>query len=157
MTVELNNESGAEVDEERLGALSRYVLREMHIHPQAELSVVLLDEAAMTRLHEEFMDETGPTDVLAFPMDELRPGDEDNDPEPGLLGDVVLCAEVAAAQAKQAGHSLLDELDLLCTHGILHLLGYDHHEPDEERQMFGIQARLLAAWQGERSSVEGEA
>ena len=157
MTVELNNESGAEVDEERLGALSRYVLSEMHIHPQAELSVVLLDEAAMTGLHEEFMDETGPTDVLAFPMDELRPGDEDDDPEPGLLGDVVLCAEVAAAQAKQAGHSLLDELDLLCTHGILHLLGYDHHEPDEERQMFGIQARLLAAWQGERSSVEGEA
>ncbi|MDH5279156.1 MAG: rRNA maturation RNase YbeY [Actinomycetota bacterium] len=157
MTVELNNESGADVDEERLGALSRYVLKQMQIHPQAELSVVLLDVAAMTQLNEEFMEETGPTDVLAFPMDELRPGDEDTDPEPGLLGDVVLCAEVAARQAEQAGHGLPDELDLLCTHGILHLLGYDHHEPDEERQMFGIQARLLAAWQAERPGVGGDA
>jgi probable rRNA maturation factor len=157
MTVELNNESGSAVDEERLGALSRYVLHRMQINPRAELSVVLLDEAAMTQLHEDFMDESGPTDVLAFPMDELRPGDDDSEPEPGLLGDVVLCAEVAERQAAAAGHGLLDELDLLCTHGILHLLGYDHHEPDDEREMFGLQARLLAAWQGERSEAEGTA
>ena len=97
MTVELNNESGADVDEERLGALSRYVLKQMQIHPQAELSVVLLDVATMTQLNEEFMEETGPTDVLAFPMDELRPGDDDTDPEPGLLGDVVLCADGGGA------------------------------------------------------------
>ena len=84
-------------------------------------------------------------------MDELRPGTEDEEPEPGLLGDVVLCPAVAAPQAASAGHSTDDELDLLTVHGILHLLGYDHAEPDEEREMFGLQAELLGAWAAERS------
>jgi probable rRNA maturation factor len=93
------------------------------------------------------MDEPGPTDVLSFPMDELRPPrDRDEPPEPGVLGDVVLCPQVAARQAAQAGHSAQEELDLLTTHGILHLLGYDHAEPAEEREMFGLQGELLTAW-----------
>jgi probable rRNA maturation factor len=95
------------------------------------------------------MNEPGPTDVLAFPMDELndqRDDMEGGDAPPTLLGDVVLCPEVAAKQAGQAGHSVADELDLLCTHGILHLLGYDHGDAAEEREMFGLQARLLEAW-----------
>ena len=90
----------------------------------------------MTELHERWMDEPGPTDVLSFPMDELRPGrvdrDDDGPTTPGLLGDVVLCPAVARRQAQVAGHSMQDELELLCTHGILHLLGFDHAEPDEE-------------------------
>ncbi len=65
-----------------------------------------------------------------------------------LLGDVVLCPTVAAAQAVKVGHSTTDELDVLCTHGILHLLGFDHAEPQEEQAMFREQARLLAAWRG---------
>jgi probable rRNA maturation factor len=152
VSVEVNNESGSTVDERRLAGLADFVLRRMQIHPQAELSVVLVDEPAMTQLHEQWMDEPGPTDVLAFPMDELRPGDDDVEPEPGLLGDVVLCPAVAETQARTAGHAVADELDLLCAHGILHLLGYDHHEPAEEREMFGLQARLLAAWQSEKPS-----
>jgi probable rRNA maturation factor len=104
----------------------------------------------MANLHEQWMDEPGPTDVLSFPMDELRPGTDDREPEPGLLGDVVLCPAFARAQAATAGHSLDEELDLLCTHGILHLLGYDHAEPDEEREMFGLQGKLLADWQQSR-------
>jgi probable rRNA maturation factor len=79
-------------------------------------------------------------------MDELRPGTDDEDPEPGLLGDVVLCPAVAAQQAAAAGHPTAQELDLLTTHGILHLLGYDHAEPDEEREMFGLQTELLRGW-----------
>jgi probable rRNA maturation factor len=119
----------------------------MRIHPLAELSIVLVDVDTMSHLHEQWMDEPGPTDVLAFEMDELRPPtDDDKDPEPGLLGDVVLCPEVAKAQAAKAGHSTADELHLLCTHGILHLLGFDHAEPDEHREMFGLQADLLASW-----------
>lgn len=155
MSVEVNNESGSTVDEHRLAGLAAFVMRRMQIHPQAELSVVLVDEPAMTQLHEQWMDESGPTDVLAFPMDELRPGDDDADPEPGLLGDVVLCPAVAETQAREAGHAVADELDLLCAHGVLHLLGYDHHEPTEEREMFGLQARLLAAWQAEKPSPGG--
>ena len=100
------------------------------------------------------MDKDGPTDVLAFPMDELRPGEVSEDPEEGVLGDLVLCPAVAARQAEeaaaggQAGYTERDELDLLTVHGILHLLGYDHAEPEEHKEMFGLQARLLAEWQG---------
>jgi probable rRNA maturation factor len=94
------------------------------------------------------MEKDGPTDVLAFPMDELRPGKVNEEPEEGVLGDLVLCPAVAERQAETAGHSTVDELDLLTVHGILHLLGYDHAEPEEHREMFGLQARLLAEWQG---------
>ena len=143
MTIEVNNESGYEVDEAEVAALARYVLDEMHVHPQTDLSVLLVDVAVMTDLHVRWMDEAGPTDVLSFPMDELRPGRDDEPSPPGLLGDVVLCPEVAAQQARVAGHSTVEELLLLTVHGILHLLGYDHAEPDEEKEMFALQRRLL--------------
>jgi probable rRNA maturation factor len=159
MSVEVNNESGAVVDEAGLAALARYVLGEMRIHPLAELSVLLVDTATMTGLHEHWMGQPGPTDVLAFPMDELRPPPPGTDrsatepgPVPGLLGDVVLCPEVAEAQAKRAGQPAADELEMLCTHGILHLLGYDHAEPDERTAMFSLQDRLLASWRAEKAA-----
>lgn len=152
MSIFVANESGAAVDEERLIALARHVLGEMGVSPMAELSILLVDLNAMEQLHVRWMNEPGPTDVLAFPMDELegtrmatKPGD-DTPPEPALLGDVVLCPEVAARQAVTAGHSTEDELHLLCTHGVLHLLGFDHAEPEEEQAMFREQARLLASW-----------
>ncbi|HVQ19016.1 MAG TPA: rRNA maturation RNase YbeY [Actinomycetes bacterium] len=151
MSVAVNNESDETVDELGLAELAQFVLDEMQIHAQAELSIMVVDEPTMTHLHEHFMNEPGPTDVLAFPMDELRPMPEGDDVEPGLLGDVVLCPAIAARQAQQAGHSPDDELRLLCAHGTLHLLGYDHHDPEGERTMFGLQAKLLAAWQSSRS------
>lgn len=155
MSIDVNNESSAAVDEQALVGLSRHVLDRLRIHPLAELSILLLDADAMEQLHLQWMDEPGPTDVLSFPMDELRPGDEDSEPEPGLLGDVVLCPSVAESQARQAGHSTEDEMDWLCTHGILHLLGYDHEAPDEEREMFALQRELLGSWQAERGRTGG--
>jgi probable rRNA maturation factor len=156
LTIDIVNESGVTVDEPALAAVARFSLDQMRIHPLAELSVLIVDEAAMTELHERWMGEPGPTDVLSFPMDELRPpspvagtsgrGGDDPGPDPALLGDVVLCPQVAAEQAKQAGHSAQQELELLTVHGILHLLGYDHADPEEEAAMFGLQAQLLAAW-----------
>jgi probable rRNA maturation factor len=89
------------------------------------------------------MDLPGPTDVMSFPMDELRPGRDGEEPDEGVLGDIVLCPSVAAKQAAEAGHATDEELLLLTTHGILHLLGYDHAEPDEEREMFELQRQLL--------------
>jgi probable rRNA maturation factor len=160
MSVEVNNESGVEADLELLAGLARFVLGSLRIHPLAELSVLLVDSATMARLHLQWMDEPGPTDVLSFPMDELRPGREDRDPTPGLLGDVVLCPEVAAAQTRgpvdagSPGHTLEDELHLLCTHGILHLLGYDHAEPEDKSVMFGLQADLLARWRDARVGAD---
>jgi probable rRNA maturation factor len=153
MNVDICNESGVDIDVDALLDLIRHVLDEMGIHPQAELSLLLVDAEAMERLHIQWMDEPGPTDVLAFPMDELRPGRRDDpDTDPGLLGDVVLCPEVAEQQARAAGHSTADELHLLCTHGILHLLGYDHADPETEREMFGEQRRLLAGWRSRRAA-----
>jgi probable rRNA maturation factor len=148
MSVEIANESGVSVDEVALVLVARYVLDELGVNPLAELSVLLVDAGSMSALHERWMGEPGPTDVLAFPMDELDTarGPEETEPGPALLGDVVLCPDVARRQAAQAGHSLSDELHMLCVHGVLHLLGYDHGEPDEEREMFGLQARLLDGW-----------
>jgi probable rRNA maturation factor len=143
MSIEVNNESGYEVDEAEFAALARYVLDEMHVHPQTDLSILLVGTDVMTDLHVKWMDEPGPTDVLSFPMDELRPGREGETTPAGLLGDVVLCPEVAAQQARAAGHSTAEELLLLTTHGILHLLGFDHAEPEEEKEMFALQRRLL--------------
>ncbi|HEX8498543.1 MAG TPA: rRNA maturation RNase YbeY [Actinomycetales bacterium] len=146
MSIEVNNESDVEVDEHELVLLSRQVLDTLRVHPQAELSIVLVDEAAMERLHMQWMDLPGPTDVMSFPMDELRPGRDDEEPSAGLLGDVVLCPTVAARQAAEAGHATAEELLLLTTHGILHLLGYDHAEPAQEKEMFDLQRRLLLAY-----------
>jgi probable rRNA maturation factor len=100
----------------------------------------------MEQLHVQWMDEPGPTDVLSFPMDELRPGTEDQPSPAGLLGDVVLCPQVAQTQADVAGHSLKEELQLLTAHGMLHLLGFDHADPAEEREMFGIQRDILVGF-----------
>jgi probable rRNA maturation factor len=152
MTVEVANESGIEVDEAAIVALAGHVLGQMGIHPLAELSILVVDEPAMAVLHEQWMGEPGPTDVLAFPMDELRPNpgggrqEADAPVDPALLGDVVLCPQVAAKQAAEAGHGTQDELEMLCTHGILHLLGYDHAEPEEHAEMFGLQGELLESW-----------
>jgi len=162
VTIEIANESGVTVDETALASVARFVLDRLRIHPLAELSVLLVDEPAMAKLHWEFMKEEGPTDVLSFPMDELRPpgmggartASDDGGPEPSLLGDVVLCPQVAAAQAKQAGHSTQEELELLSVHGILHLLGYDHADPEEEAQMFGLQGELLRGWRA--AAAEGQ-
>jgi rRNA maturation RNase YbeY len=143
MSIEVNNESAIPVDEAALQRLAGYTLEQLHVHPDADLGIVLVDEAAMEQLHVQWMDEPGPTDVLSFPMDELRPGNDEELTPPGLLGDIVLCPQVAEVQAKAAGHSTLDELVMLTCHGLLHLLGFDHAEPDEEREMFGIQRDIL--------------
>jgi probable rRNA maturation factor len=153
MSIEIANETPTSVDIHALERLARFVLDQMKINPMVELSIRLVEVEPMTALHVHFMKEPGPTDVLAFPMDELGDQRDDTDSEdapPVLLGDVVLCPDVAASQANEAGHSLENELHMLCTHGILHLLGYDHGDPEEEREMFGLQGELLTLWSQQR-------
>lgn len=146
MSIEINNESGISVDEQRIQRLAVHALDEMHIHPDADLAIVFVDEPAMEVLHIQWMDEPGPTDVLSFPMDELRPGSEVDITPAGLLGDIVVCPSVAIAQAATAGHEPINEMLLLTTHGILHLLGFDHAEPDEEKAMFALQRQILESF-----------
>jgi probable rRNA maturation factor len=150
LSIDIQNEStGHDVDLATLERLARHVLDRMGVHPLVELSIRLVDVDAMSALHEHFMNEPGPTDVLAFPMDELHDQRDDGDgtdAPPTLLGDVVLCPDIAKTQAASAGHATADELHLLCTHGVLHLLGYDHGDIAEEREMFSTQAQLLQSW-----------
>lgn len=146
MSIEISNETEHAIDEKRVLKLAGFALDKMKIHPGAELAIMFVDEKAMEQLHLQWMDEPGPTDVLSFPMDELRPGTEHEPTPPGLLGDIVICPAVAARQATTAGHETMNEVLLLTTHGILHLLGFDHVEPEEEQEMFGIQKSILEAF-----------
>jgi probable rRNA maturation factor len=153
MSIEVCNESGVALDESLIASVARFALEAMRVNPAAELSILAVTSEVMSELHERWMDEPGPTDVMAFPMDDLveesrRP--DAPDMGPALLGDVVLCPEFAKAQARSAGHGLADELHLLTIHGVLHLLGYDHGDAEQEREMFGLQSRLLAEWQEAR-------
>ena len=160
MSIEIANESGVAVAEGPIVEVARYALDRMGVSPLAELSIMLIELEPMAELHERWLEEPGPTDVMSFPMDELV--EESRRPDastmgPALLGDIVLCPEFAKAQARSAGHSLDDELHLLTVHGVLHLLGYDHAEPDEEREMFALQATLLSDWRRSRSAAAARA
>ena len=146
MSVEVNNESGVQVDDAALQRLIVFGLDLLHVHPDADVALLFVDEAAMEQLHVQWMDEPGPTDVLSFPMDELRPGSDDAPTPAGLLGDIVMCPQVAIEQAKSAGHASLEEMKLLAAHGLLHLLGFDHAEPDDEREMFQVQRDMLVGF-----------
>jgi probable rRNA maturation factor len=155
VSIEIANEAGVGVDEASIVAVARFALDRMGVSPLAELSVLLVDLDVMADLHERWMDLPGPTDVMAFPMDEL---DSARRPDaagvgPALLGDIVLCPAFARDQARKAGHGLLDELHLLTVHGVLHLLGYDHAEPAEEREMFTLQNRILADYREAKESA----
>jgi len=150
VSIEVLDESGRDVDVRRLSTLSRFVMDRMRVHPLAELCIKAVDEATIAELNEQWMGKVGPTDVLAFPMDELRPGLVGEEPEEGVLGDLVLCPVVAERQGETAGHGTVAELDLLTVHGVLHLLGYDHAEPEEHAEMFGLQAELLASFRASR-------
>lgn len=146
MSIEINNEAGVELDETVLQRLATFVLDSLHVHPQTEVGISLVDETAIERLHIEWMNEPGVTDVLSFPMDELRPGRPDSQTPAGLLGDIVICPQVALVQAEAAGHDLATEVNILLTHGMLHLLGFDHATPAEEAEMFGLQRDLVTSF-----------
>ncbi|ALC99037.1 endoribonuclease YbeY [Actinomyces sp. oral taxon 414] len=152
MSTEVNNETGVAIDAAEFAALADHVLRVMHVNPRAELSILFIDPEPMAELHERWLDLPGPTDVMSFPMDELRPGTPDHETPAGTLGDIVVCPQVAAKQALQAGHSAVEEMLLLTTHGILHLLGYDHAEPQEKEEMFALQRTLLLTFLAQRGA-----
>lgn len=145
MAVFVADEQTRPIDAERLRRLAEFVLADRRVPPAMEVSVLVVDRDAIAALNAHHMDSEGPTDVLAFPIDmpgETEPG------LPALLGDVVLCPEVATDQAAEHGVQPDEELDLLLVHGLLHLLGHDHAEDDERREMFGLTDRLLTGFRG---------
>ena len=148
--IDINNESGEQVDTQALVRLARYALGALRIHPQAELSILLVDEDTMAAYHRRFMDLEGPTDVMSFPMDELRVPDDEEEPPQGLLGDIVICPSFTDAQAGGNGRTNQEEMEYLLVHGLLHLLGHDHAEPEEKKEMFDLQRTLLLTFLAER-------
>ena len=141
MTVELVNRSGALVPETQMHTLLNFGIDFMELNPECEISLTFVDPQEMEELHIKWMDEPGTTDVLSFPMDmpEKR-GDI------VTLGDIVIAPAVAAKQALDAGHSTEHEIYILATHGLLHILGYDHADPDEEKVMFALQEKIVKEW-----------
>ncbi|HSK24778.1 MAG TPA: rRNA maturation RNase YbeY [Egicoccus sp.] len=147
MAVFLADEQGVAVDGDDLVALARHVLRERRVPEDMELALLLVDETTISGLNAQHMGKDGPTDVLAFPID--APGEAAPD-APAVLGDVVLCPAVAHQQASGFGRTPDDEVRLLTVHGILHLLGMDHADPEEERAMFGLTDELLSSYAAQR-------
>jgi probable rRNA maturation factor len=137
--IEIENRSGQLAPESDVLKLLQFSIKELGLHPECELTLAFINDAEMEELHVKWMDLAGTTDVMSFPMDELRP----NDPEPGILGDIVISPLVARSQAEKAGHSYEHEVKILAAHGLLHLLGYDHQELEEERVMFALQEDLV--------------
>lgn len=156
MSVEVLNESGIELDVTAFARLARFAMSRMRVHPEAELCLKLVDEATMAQFNERYLDKPGPTDVLSFPMDELRPARDDEAAAEGILGDMLLCPSYAIAQAPSFQRSADDQMHLLTIHGFLHLLGYDHAETADEQEMFAVQARLLAEWQAVKGGDDVE-
>ena len=141
MKIELVNNSNFKCDEAAILSVAKYSLKKMGVHPDSELGIRFVNEDEMSELHIKWMDLPGPTDVLSFPMDEIKPNSSSNGP--GVIGDIVLCPAFAEKNGKQ---SLAEELELLTVHGVLHLLGFDHEEISDERAMFAIQDEILKEW-----------
>ena len=141
MTIEVTNRSGVAAPEREIESLLTFGIDYMDLHPECELSVTFVDDAEMEKLHIKWMDEPGTTDVLSFPMD-MPEGKHDA----VTLGDIVIDPIVAANQAATAGHSTEHEIYILAAHGLLHILGYDHADKDEEKIMFELQETIVKKW-----------
>jgi probable rRNA maturation factor len=153
MSIEIENESAVEVDLDVLLGLAQSALAQMHIDSAADIEILLVDEAPMESYHLDWMEESGATDVLSQPIDMLRPGKPGAITAAGHLGLIVLCPQVAARQAEAAGHSFIHEVMILVAHSILHLLGYDHAEPDDEREMFALQEQIVRTYVSESQAL----
>lgn len=149
-SITVDDDTGASLDLPALRDLAGHAYTELHIHPESELGITIVDTERMTTLHEDWMNEPGPTDVLSFPIDELTPGAPGQPSGPGILGDIVICPEFARNDATEAHRTMDQHVQFLAVHGLLHLLGYDHATEEDYARMFGLQDRLLDSWQASR-------
>jgi probable rRNA maturation factor len=142
MTIEVTNTSGQLVPTAEMTSLMTHAMKALELNPECDLNIAFVEDDYMTELHIKWMDEPGTTDVLSFPMDMPE--------EPGeavTLGDIVISPVVAAAQALTQGHSTEHEIYILATHGLLHIIGYDHADKNEEKVMFDLQEKIVTDWE----------
>lgn len=151
MSIEITNESNWNIEPMIFSQLGVWVLDQMRVSIHSDLTIIFVEPDVIASLHERWMGLDGPTDVMSFPIDELRPcAPGEDELAEGILGDIVICPSVAHVQAQAAGHGTVHEMLLLMTHGILHLLGYDHASKEDEIRMFGIQRQLLLTFLAQR-------
>ena len=142
MTIEVTNTSGQLVPTTEITSLMTHAMNALELNPECDLNIAFVEDDYMTELHIKWMDEPGTTDVLSFPMDMPE--------EPGeavTLGDIVISPVVAAAQAISQGHSTEHEIFILATHGLLHIIGYDHADTADEKIMFELQEKIVTDWE----------
>ena len=149
-SITVDDDAGSSIDLAALSDLAGHVLSRMNVHPETEVGITVVGVERMSTLHEDWMNEPGPTDVLSFPIDELTPGTEHELAGPGILGDIVICPEAARSDAESANRTLDQHMQFLTVHGLLHLLGYDHATEEDHAEMFALQDRLLESWMGVR-------
>ena len=142
MTIEITNRSGQLVPSEKCLSLLTYAYGKLELHPDCDLNLTFIDDKEMEELHIKWMDLPGSTDVLSFPMDMPESGDD-----PVTLGDIVISPRFAEDQAAKAGHSINHEIFILATHGLLHILGYDHEDIEDESVMFALQETIVSEWE----------
>ena len=150
MMLTCENETDHQIDLDAVRGEITFLLGALRLHPETELSVTFVSTSDMEELHLEWMHEPGATDILSFPMDELRPSD---DPQPGMLGDIVICPDFVESDPERVGMSMAQRLEFLLVHGMLHLIGYDHATEDECDAMFAFQDQLLQRWRESRAAV----
>ena len=142
MTIEVTNTSGQLVPTTEITSLMTHAMNALELNPDCDLNIAFVEDDYMTELHIKWMDEPGTTDVLSFPMDMPEaPG------QAVTLGDIVISPVVAAAQALQQGHSTEHEIYILATHGLLHIIGYDHADAADEKIMFELQEKIVTDWE----------
>lgn len=141
MTIEVTNTSGQLVPSQEITSLLTFAMHELKLNPDCDLNLGFIDDQYMSELHIKWMNEPGSTDVLSFPMDM-----PEKEGDAVTLGDIMISPTFAAAQAKSAGHSTEHEIYILATHGLLHIIGYDHAEPQQERVMFALQEKIVENW-----------
>ncbi len=142
MTIEITNRSGQLVPSDKSLSLLTYAYGKLELHPDCDLNLTFIDDKEMEKLHIKWMDLPGSTDVLSFPMDMPESGDD-----PVTLGDIVISPRFAEVQAAKAGHSINHEIFILATHGLLHILGYDHEDIEDESVMFALQETIVSEWE----------
>ena len=145
-SISVDDDAGSSLDLTALSDLAGHVFTQLHVHPECEVGITLVDTERITTLHEDWMNEPGPTDVLSFPIDELTPGTSEQLSGPGILGDIVICPEFAHKDANEANRTLDQHVQFLTVHGLLHLLGYDHATEEDYARMFALQDELLDSW-----------
>ena len=142
MSIEVTNTSGQLVPADQLTSLLTFALGVLDLNPANDLSVSFVKDDYMSELHLKWMDEPGTTDVLSFPMDMPLTSQDIV-----TLGDIVISPVVAQIQAQAQGHSTDHEIYILATHGLLHILGYDHADKEEEKTMFALQEKIVTDWE----------